>query len=133
MNKMLLLRTSLRAIAHHKIRSSLTMLGIIVGIAAMIATLAIGHGAEERINKELLSMGDFFPLQDASTRLINTIAKLETPLDYTDYKLGISKEVKGLVLTLAGTNADTKDGGYRNALGRNIGKDRVTFTIAKAF
>jgi putative ABC transport system permease protein len=58
MNKMLLFRTSLRAIAHHKIRSSLTMLGIIVGIAAMIATLAIGHGAEERINKELLAMGD---------------------------------------------------------------------------
>lgn len=54
-------------------------------------------------------------------------------LDYTDYKLGISKEVKGYVLTLAGTHADTKDAGYRNALGRNIGKDRVTFTLAKSF
>jgi len=60
-------------------------------------------------------------------------AALNDLLDYTDYKLGISKEVKGLLLTLAGTNADTKDGGYRNALGRNIGKDRVTFTIAKTF
>ena len=54
-------------------------------------------------------------------------------LDYTDYKLGIAKEIKGYTLTLAGTNADTKDLGYKNALGRNIGKDRVTFTIAKGF
>jgi uncharacterized protein (TIGR02001 family) len=53
--------------------------------------------------------------------------------DYTDYKLGIAKEIKGYTLALAGTNADTKDGGYKNLLGRNIGKDRLTFTIAKAF
>ncbi len=53
--------------------------------------------------------------------------------DYTDYKLGIAKEIKGYTLALAGTNADTKDAGYKNLLGRNIGKDRVTFTIAKAF
>ena len=62
------------------------------------------------------------------------------PLDYTDFKLGIAKEIKGYTFTLAGTNADTKDLGtdkqtplYRNAMGRNIGKGRVTFTIAKAF
>ena len=54
-------------------------------------------------------------------------------LGYTDYKLGIAKEIKGYTLALAATNADTKDAGYKNALGRNIGKDRVTFTLAKAF
>ncbi len=53
--------------------------------------------------------------------------------DYTDYKLGIAKEIKGYTFALAGTNADTKDAGYRNLLGRNIGKDRVTLTIAKTF
>jgi len=53
--------------------------------------------------------------------------------DYTDYRLGIAKELKGYTLTLSGTNADTKDAGYKNLLGRNIGKDRVTFTIAKTF
>ncbi len=53
--------------------------------------------------------------------------------DYTDYRLGIAKEIKGYTLTLAGTNADTKDAGYKNLLGRNIGKDRLTFTIAKTF
>jgi uncharacterized protein (TIGR02001 family) len=56
-----------------------------------------------------------------------------TLLGYTDYKLGIAKEIKGYTLALAGTNADTKDLGYNNAMGRNIGKGRVTFTITKAF
>ena len=53
--------------------------------------------------------------------------------DYTDYKLGIATELKGYTLALAGTTADTKDAYYTNVLGRNIGKSRVTFTIAKAF
>ena len=59
---------------------------------------------------------------------------------YTDYKLGIAKEIKGYTLTLAGTNADTKSRAsdndvtvYENAMGRNIGKGQVTFTIAKTF
>lgn len=56
-----------------------------------------------------------------------------SPLDYTDYKLGLATEIKGYTLALAGTNADTKDSAYTNALGRNIGKGRVTFTITKAF
>lgn len=54
-------------------------------------------------------------------------------LSYTDSKLGIAKELKGYTFTLAGTYADTKDAGYTNAFGRNIGGGRVTFTIAKAF
>lgn len=63
-----------------------------------------------------------------------------SPLDYTDYRLGIAKELKGYTLTLAGTNADTKGLAadnqtplYDNAMGRNIGKGRVTLTITKAF
>ena len=54
-------------------------------------------------------------------------------LGYTDYKLGIAVALKDWTLTLAGTNADTKDLGYDNLFGRNIGKGRVTFTITKAF
>jgi hypothetical protein len=54
-------------------------------------------------------------------------------LGYTDYKLGLAVALKDWTLALAGTNADTKDLGYKNAMGRNIGKDRVTFTIAKSF
>jgi uncharacterized protein (TIGR02001 family) len=54
-------------------------------------------------------------------------------LGYTDYKLGLSVALKDWTLALVGTNADTKDAGYKNALGRNIGKDQLTLTITKAF
>ncbi len=56
-----------------------------------------------------------------------------SPLDYTDTKLGIAKELKGYTFALAGTKADTKDAVYTNALGRNIGGNRVTLTVAKTF
>ena len=56
-----------------------------------------------------------------------------SPLDYTDTKLGIAKELKGYTFALAGTQANTKDAAYTNALGRNIGGNRVTLTVSKAF
>ena len=56
-----------------------------------------------------------------------------SPLGYTDTKLGIAKEIKGYTFALAGTKADTKDAVYTNALGRNIGGNRVTLTLAKTF
>ncbi len=57
MNTHQLLKTSLASIMHHKGRSVLTTLGINIGVAAIIAMLAIGHGAEEKIKKEILSTG----------------------------------------------------------------------------
>jgi len=54
-------------------------------------------------------------------------------LDYPDYKIGIAKEWNGYTAALAATHADTKDLGYRNANGRNIGGRRVTLTFAKTF
>ncbi|MFH1644766.1 MAG: ABC transporter permease [bacterium] len=53
-----IIKISLNSIKKHKVRSSLTILGIIVGIASIIATLAIGYGAEEKIKKEILASGD---------------------------------------------------------------------------
>ena len=58
MNSKILLITSLRSLMHHKGRSFLTILGIVVGIAATIATLAIGHGAQEKIRTQIMSMGN---------------------------------------------------------------------------
>lgn len=48
---------SLRAIRANKMRSVLTGLGIIIGVAAVIVMLAIGHGAQISIQNEMKSMG----------------------------------------------------------------------------
>ena len=51
------IRISLRALKANKMRSALTMLGIVIGVGAVIAMLAIGAGARERVSAEIDSMG----------------------------------------------------------------------------
>ena len=45
------------ALRVNKMRSALTMLGIIIGVAAVIAMVAVGTGAEERIREQIASIG----------------------------------------------------------------------------
>ena len=51
------LRISFRALRVNKMRSALTMLGIIIGVGAVIAMLAIGTGASKKISDQISSMG----------------------------------------------------------------------------
>jgi putative ABC transport system permease protein len=51
------LRLALRALMVNKMRSSLTMLGIIIGVSAVIAMIAVGSGAKARIAEQIASMG----------------------------------------------------------------------------
>ncbi|MBN1397448.1 MAG: ABC transporter permease [Bacteroidetes bacterium] len=49
--------SALRALQRNKMRSFLTMLGIIIGVAAVIAMLAIGQGAEYSVKQQIASLG----------------------------------------------------------------------------
>ncbi len=51
------IRIAFKALGRNKMRSSLTMLGIIIGVAAVIAMIAIGSGAKARIQEQIASMG----------------------------------------------------------------------------
>jgi putative ABC transport system permease protein len=51
------LKVALRALQTNKMRSFLTMLGIIIGVGAVIVMVAIGAGAREMIAKQIASMG----------------------------------------------------------------------------
>jgi len=52
-----LLRVALRALAVNKLRSALTMLGIIIGVAAVIVMIAVGAGAQARVEEQIRSLG----------------------------------------------------------------------------
>ncbi len=52
-----LFKIALRAIAANKLRSFLTMLGIIIGVASVIAMLAIGQGSKRSIQAQISEMG----------------------------------------------------------------------------
>lgn len=51
------LKISFRALKVNKMRSALTVLGIIIGVGSVIAMLAIGNGASRRISEQISSMG----------------------------------------------------------------------------
>lgn len=50
-------KISLRALRVNKMRSALTMLGIIIGVSAVITMLAVGTGASRKITEQISSMG----------------------------------------------------------------------------
>ena len=52
-----LFRIAIRALVRNKLRAFLTMLGIIIGVASVIAMLAIGEGSKANIRKQMSSMG----------------------------------------------------------------------------
>ena len=57
MNILNLFKISIRAVANNKMRSFLSMLGIIIGVAAVIIMMSIGQGSKESIRAELSTMG----------------------------------------------------------------------------
>jgi putative ABC transport system permease protein len=57
MNILNLIRIAFKALQRNKLRAFLTMLGIIIGVAAVIAMVAIGQGSKKSIQDQLSSMG----------------------------------------------------------------------------
>jgi putative ABC transport system permease protein len=52
-----ILRVALSALRANKLRSMLTMLGIVIGVAAVITMVALGRGAQKAVNERLQSLG----------------------------------------------------------------------------
>jgi ABC-type antimicrobial peptide transport system permease subunit len=57
MNLLAALRSAWRALAANALRSVLTMLGIIIGVAAVITMIAVGRGATERVQAQMKGLG----------------------------------------------------------------------------
>ncbi len=50
-------KISLRALRVNKMRSALTMLGIIIGVGAVITMIAVGKGTSEQVSKQIATVG----------------------------------------------------------------------------
>jgi putative ABC transport system permease protein len=57
MNLQAAAKVAVRSLRANKMRSALTMLGMVIGVAAVIAMVAVGEGANERISSEIASVG----------------------------------------------------------------------------
>jgi len=57
MNLVAILRVAVRALNRNKLRTALTMLGIIIGVGAVIAMVSIGQGAQAMVQDQINGMG----------------------------------------------------------------------------
>src|SRR5260370_1702702 len=67
------LRLAMRALARNKMRSILTMLGIIIGVGAVIASVAVREGASEQIQQQISNLGDNMIWVEAGGRAVNGV------------------------------------------------------------
>jgi putative ABC transport system permease protein len=81
------IRISFRALAANKLRSGLTMLGIIIGVAAVVALMSIGRGATRNITSRVQGLGSNL-ISVSSARNVRTagVGAQSTPLYYSDYQ-----------------------------------------------
>jgi len=90
-----LLTVALRALAVNKLRSALTMLGIIIGVAAVIVMVAVGAGAQARVEEQIRSLGSNLLLILSGARTQSGV-RLGTGSNYTlseDDAIAISREI----------------------------------------
>ncbi len=78
------LRQAVSAMFSHKMRSILSILGILIGVAAVIAMLALGQGAKEAIEKQLASLGsNLLVVRPGSSRLHGVAMQTGTVTRFT--------------------------------------------------
>jgi macrolide transport system ATP-binding/permease protein len=78
------LRQAAGAMVSHKMRSFLSILGILIGVAAVIAMLALGQGAKESIEKQLASLGsNLLVIRPGSSRLHGVAMETGTVTRFT--------------------------------------------------
>ena len=66
-------RIALRALARHKMRSALTILGISIGVGAFICSVAVGEGAARQIQEQIRSLGENMIWVEAGGRNVNGV------------------------------------------------------------
>ncbi|MDY6205364.1 MAG: ABC transporter permease [Prevotella sp.] len=116
MNYVNLFKIAIRAIAANKIRSFLTALGIIIGIAAVITMLAIGQGTKQSIKSNISEMGSNMIMispgadmrggvrQDASSMETLKQEDYQSIRDECDYISGVSPTVNSAGQWIYGSN-----------------------------
>ena len=116
MNGTNLFKIAIRALSNNKLRAFLTMLGIIIGVASVIAMLAIGQGSKRSIQKQISEMGSNMIMihpggemrggvrQDPSSMQTLKLENYETLRDECVYIADISPNVSASGQLISGAN-----------------------------
>ncbi|PYO88434.1 MAG: hypothetical protein DMD66_07690, partial [Gemmatimonadetes bacterium] len=132
------LRTAVEAVQHNKLRASLTSLGILFGVASVIAMLAIGRGAEREILEQMRLLGSnnvmITPLVEqhegpADDQPDKKVTKFSPGLTYADAQ-AIARVVPEVEVTSAEVvlNTSLTREGLRRS-GKLVGVDTTYFRL----
>lgn len=93
-----ILKETFRSLLDNKLRTFLSMLGIIIGVAAVMAIVAIGDGAREEINKTVSSLGSNIIMVTSSifSRFASQPLEFEDAINITEMVPG-AKNATGLL------------------------------------
>ncbi|TIU34105.1 MAG: ABC transporter permease, partial [Mesorhizobium sp.] len=93
-------RTALRSLRAHHLRSTLTMLGIVIGVAAVVVMIAVGIGARDRIAAQIRSLGaNLIVVTPGSVRMGSVrLGSGAAPQLSEDDALAIQSEIAGVVV-----------------------------------
>lgn len=114
---------ALNAISAHKLRSFLTMLGIIIGIASVVSIVALGNGSQQKILSDISSMGtntiDIYPGEgfgDMRSGKVKTLTANDSQVlnrqSYVDSSTPNSSTSGALTYKNIAVNAQVKGVGY---------------------
>jgi len=132
------LRTALEAVRHNRLRAALTSLGILFGVASVIAMLAVGKGAEQEILEQMRLLGSnnvmITPLVEqkegeAKDEPTKEVKKFSPGLTYTD-----AEAIRRMIPAVEATSAEivlntsiTREGRRRS--GKVLGVDTTYFRL----
>lgn len=116
-------KMALNAISAHKLRSFLTMLGIIIGIASVVSIVALGNGSQQKILSDISSMGtntiDIYPGEgfgDMRSGKVKTLTANDSQVlnrqSYVDSSTPNSSTSGALTYKNIAVNAQVKGVGY---------------------
>jgi putative ABC transport system permease protein len=146
-----LLRTAFRSVAANKLRAALTMLGVVIGVASVIAMLALGNGARAAVDATFASLGanqiqigQRYEMQDGefgpAGRILTYMEGLDLPTHASlveRVEMSASKTLKArfgrasIDISSIGTTADALDGFAASGEVQPVGwTSDVAFTAA---
>ena len=131
-------RTAIEAVAHNKLRAGLTSLGILFGVASVIAMLAIGRGAEQEILEQMRLLGSNNIVITPLVEQKEEKAKDEGVKEPKKYSPGLTfrdaEAIKRILSDVETTGAEivlntlvTRDGRRRS--GKVVGVDTTYFRL----
>ncbi len=116
MNILNLFQMAFRALARNKLRTFLTMLGIIIGVAAVIAMVAIGQGSKQSIHDQLSSMGSNMIIVLPSSNINGGVKIAGTSFQSLTVKDIDALQKKGSYITDVSPSVSTKGQAINGAL-----------------